>query len=136
MVIYDILEYGTAAPLNLTVDGGGTALPGDIVEMELTMRNPGRRGDVVDVEVELRNPDAEGVPDGMKVDVQGNVFCTGAGGIWVVAPSGEVLGVIEVPETPANLAWGGPDLKTLYITARTGLYRVQTQTGGASLVTE
>jgi len=85
---------------------------------------------------DLRNPDAEGVPDGMKVDIEGNVFSTGAGGIWVVAPSGEVLGLIEVPEVPANLAWGGSDLKMLYITARTGLYRIQTQTGGASLVTE
>ncbi len=83
---------------------------------------------------ELKKPGAEGVPDGMKVDVQGNVFCTGAGGIWVVAPSGQVLGVIEVPEVPSNLAWGNADLKTLYITARTGLYRVRVQTGGASLV--
>lgn len=83
---------------------------------------------------DLTNPEAQGVPDGMKVDVHGNVFCTGAGGIWVIAPSGDVLGVIAVPEVPANLAWGDDDLKTLYITARTGLYRVRTRTGGAPLV--
>jgi sugar lactone lactonase YvrE len=83
---------------------------------------------------ELERAGAAGVPDGMKVDIHGNVFCTGPGGIWVIAPSGEVLGTIEVPEVPANLAWGDEDLKTLYITARTGLYRIRLQTGGAPLV--
>ena len=79
---------------------------------------------------ELRDPGVDGAPDGMKVDVQGNVFCTGPGGIVVVSPEGEILGRIEVPEQPANLAWGDTDYKTLYITARTGLYRVRTLTGG------
>jgi gluconolactonase len=67
----------------------------------------------------------------MKVDVQGNIFCTGPGGIWVLSPEGETLGRIEVPEVPANLAWGDADGKTLYITARTGLYRLRVKTGGA-----
>jgi gluconolactonase len=80
---------------------------------------------------DLRDPGQDGVPDGMKVDVQGNVFCTGPGGIWVLSPEGETLGRIKVPEVPANLAWGDADGKTLYITARTGLYRVRIQTGGA-----
>ena len=85
---------------------------------------------------ELVKPGAEGRPDGMKVDVRGNVFCTGPGGVWVYAPGGEHLGVIETPQAPANLAWGDDDLKSLYITARTGLYRVRTKTGGAPLVGE
>ena len=80
--------------------------------------------------VDLSLPGAEGVPDGMKVDLLGNVFCTGPGGIAVVSPEGEILGRIEVPEQPANLAWGDDDYKTLYVTARTGLYRVRTLTGG------
>jgi sugar lactone lactonase YvrE len=80
---------------------------------------------------DLRDPGKEGVPDGMKVDVQGNVFCTGPGGIWVLSPEGKELGRIEVPEVPANLAWGDADGKTLYITARSGLYRVRIKTGGA-----
>jgi sugar lactone lactonase YvrE len=84
--------------------------------------------------VELKDPSKDGAPDGMKVDVQGNVFCTGPGGVWVLDPAGELLGVIEPPEVPANLAWGDDDLKTLYITARTGLYRIRVKTGGASLV--
>jgi gluconolactonase len=79
---------------------------------------------------DLADASAQGVPDGMKVDVKGNVFCTGPGGIWVVSPDGETLGRIAVPETPANLAWGDEDYKTLYITARTGLYRIRTATGG------
>jgi len=78
---------------------------------------------------ELKRP-KEGVPDGLKVDRYGNVFCTGPGGVWVFNSAGEKLGVIETPEVPANLAWGGDDFKTLYITARTGLYRVQVKTGG------
>ncbi len=71
-----------------------------------------------------------GVPDGMKIDVQGNIFCTGPGGVWVFDPGGEKLGVIEVPQVPANLAWGDDDLETLYITAQSGLYRIRVKTGG------
>jgi gluconolactonase len=73
---------------------------------------------------ELR-ADEPGVPDGMKVDVEGNIYCTGPGGTWVVAPTGEILGRIITPEIPANVAWGETDWQTLYITARTGLYRVR-----------
>jgi len=78
---------------------------------------------------ELKEAGKDGVPDGMKVDVEGNVFCTGPGGIWVFDPQGTLLGKIEPAEVPANLAWGD-DGKTLYITARTGLYRVRVETGG------
>jgi len=74
-----------------------------------------------------------GNPDGLKVDALGNVFCTGSGGVWVIDPSGELLGVIETPEVSSNVAWGDADFKTLYITARTGVYRVRTATGGAPL---
>jgi gluconolactonase len=56
--------------------------------------------------------DRRGVPDGMKVDVEGNLYCTGPGGIWVVAPSGEPLGVIVAPAT--NMAWGDDDWSTMY----------------------
>jgi gluconolactonase len=73
----------------------------------------------------------EGVPDGIKVDIQGNIYCTGPGGIWVLDEIGENLGRIRFPETPANLAWGDDDLKTMYVTARTGIYRVRTQISGA-----
>jgi sugar lactone lactonase YvrE len=76
--------------------------------------------------------DEPGVPDGLKVDVQGNVFCTGPGGVWVCRSKGEVLGRILPPELPANLAWG-EDGSVLFLTARTSVYRVQTTTRGALL---
>jgi gluconolactonase len=74
-----------------------------------------------------------GVPDGMKIDVEGNVYCTGAGGVWVVAPSGEILGRICPPEVPANVAWGDADWRTLYLTARTSVYRVRLMIPGVAV---
>jgi gluconolactonase len=70
-----------------------------------------------------------GVPDGLKVDVHGNVFCTGPGGVWVCRPNGDLLGRIVLPELPANLAWG-EDGSVLFLTARTSVYRLQTRTHG------
>jgi gluconolactonase len=71
-----------------------------------------------------------GVPDGLKVDLAGNVFCTGPGGIWVCRADGTLLGRIVLPELPANLAWG-EDGSVLFITARTSVYRLPTRTRGA-----
>ena len=71
-----------------------------------------------------------GSPDGMKVDTEGNVFCTGPGGIWVVNPAGHVLGRIIGDEQPANAGWGEADWSTLFVTARTGLYRIRLNTNG------
>ncbi|MBI3667626.1 MAG: SMP-30/gluconolactonase/LRE family protein [Acidobacteria bacterium] len=73
---------------------------------------------------------AEGVPDGMKLDSKGNLYGTGPGGIWVISPQGKHLGTIHLPEVPANLHWGDADGKTLYITARTGLYRLKLNVKG------
>jgi gluconolactonase len=72
----------------------------------------------------------DGLPDGMKVDTKGNLYCTGPGGIWIFSADGKHLGNINPPETPANLAWGDADGKTLYITARTGLYRIKLNIAG------
>ncbi|MCC5935911.1 MAG: SMP-30/gluconolactonase/LRE family protein [Lunatimonas sp.] len=71
-----------------------------------------------------------GSPDGIKVDVEGNVYATGPGGVLVISPQGKHLGTIRFPEVPANLAFGGADRKTLYVTARTGLYAVQVKIPG------
>ena len=71
----------------------------------------------------------EGVPDGLKVDTRGNLFCTGPGGIWISSPAGELLGRIPVPEVAANLNWGD-DARTMYITASTNLYRLRCRTTG------
>jgi gluconolactonase len=65
-----------------------------------------------------------GLPDGMKLDAHGNLYCAGPGGVWVFSPDGSHLGTIATPETPANCNWGD-DGKTLYITAETSLYRIR-----------
>jgi gluconolactonase len=75
----------------------------------------------------------DGVPDGMKVDSLGNIYASGPGGIWVFSPDGKHLGSIKPPETPANCGWGD-DGRTLYITARTGLYRIKLAVAGQRLV--
>ena len=75
----------------------------------------------------------DGVPDGMKVDAEGRVYCTGSGGVWVFAPSGEHLGIIRVPEIPANCAFGGPDFRTMLFTARTSVYSLRMTTPGNAL---
>ncbi|MCP5113130.1 MAG: SMP-30/gluconolactonase/LRE family protein, partial [bacterium] len=72
----------------------------------------------------------EGAPDGMKVDQQGNLYCTGPGGVWIFSPEATHLGTIKPPEIPANLHWGDADGKTLYMTARTGLYRIRLGVAG------
>jgi len=71
-----------------------------------------------------------GVPDGMKVDAAGRVFCTGPGGVWVFAEDGSRLGIIETPEVCANIAFGGPDLRTLLLTASTSVYTLRVKVPG------
>lgn len=74
-------------------------------------------------------PGAEAL-DGLKVDARGNVYCSGPGGVWVVAPNGRYLGTLRLPELPANFAWGDADRKALYFTARSGLYKVRMSVAG------
>jgi gluconolactonase len=78
---------------------------------------------------ELIHDDA-GAPDGMKVDVEGNVYCTGPGGVWVMDSQGNPLGRILIPEHCANLTFGGEDLRTLFFTARSSVYRMRVKLPG------
>jgi gluconolactonase len=71
-----------------------------------------------------------GLPDGMKVDVQGNVWDSGPGGIWIVSPAGKHLGTILTPERLSNLAWGDEDGKTLYTTGGTMVTRIKVKVAG------
>ena len=77
----------------------------------------------------IRSSLEEGVPDGMKCDQRGNVWVTAPGGVWVYAPSGDLLGKVRAPEKVANLAWGGPDFRTLFLTATHSVYRIETKVG-------
>ena len=76
------------------------------------------------------NVSIPGSPDGMKVDVEGRVYCTGAGGVWVFDPAGNHLGTIVTPEKPSNCAWGDDDWRSLYITASTSVYKIRVNTPG------
>jgi len=75
----------------------------------------------------------DGVPDGMKVDVEGNIYCTGSEGCWVFDASGKHLGIIKLPEIPANCAWGGPDNRTMLFTARTSVFSMRMKIPGTAI---
>jgi gluconolactonase len=74
--------------------------------------------------------DRIGVADGMKVDVEGNVYCTGPGGIWTFDASGTHLGTIATGAQTTNVAWGDADWSTLYFTTWHALGRIRTKIPG------
>lgn len=74
--------------------------------------------------------EGEGGPDGMKIDGAGNLYCTGPGGVHVFDDRANLLGVIRVPEVVANFNWGDDDLRSLFLTASTSLYRVRVRVPG------
>lgn len=74
--------------------------------------------------------DEPGVPDGMKIDMAGRVYCCGPGGIHVFTPDGTRLARIRFPEKACNFAFGDRDYRTLYVTACTSLYAIRLRTPG------
>ena len=70
-----------------------------------------------------------GAADGLKLDIDGNLFATGPGGVWIISPDGTHLGTIKTGEITANVAWGN-DGSTLYMTSSTSLYRIRLSTIG------
>jgi gluconolactonase len=78
---------------------------------------------------------SEGHPDGMKLDVEGNLYIAAGTdeGIWVYDRDGALLGFIAIPERPANCAWGDSDWRTLYVTAQTSVYRVRLKLRGQAM---
>ena len=72
--------------------------------------------------------------DGIKVDEQGNLYVSGPGGLWILSPEGKHLGTIVAPEHPHNLAWGGEDGRSLFLTAQTGLYRIRLNVRGVGTI--
>jgi gluconolactonase len=73
----------------------------------------------------------KGAPDGIKCDVAGRIWSSAGDGIHIFSPDGKLIGKVLIPETAANLTFGGDDGKTLFITAKTGLYAVQTNVTAA-----
>jgi gluconolactonase len=100
---------------------------------KVVMRYPvaadGRLG-AGEVLFDLTGAPGEEALDGVKVDQAGNLYVSGPGGAWIISPDGRHLGTIEAPELPANFAWGGGDGRTLYMTARGGLYRIRLNVPG------
>jgi gluconolactonase len=79
---------------------------------------------------DMNEGDRPGIPDGLKVDSQGRVYCTGPGGVWVFTHDGKRVGIIEFPEQAVNFAFGGPDLRTLFCCAHTSLYTLRVKVPG------
>ena len=87
-----------------------------------------RNGDASNERVVVSGVD--GPPDGMKVDEKGNLYVT-ANGVAIYTPQGKLLHTIEIGERPSNCAWGDPDYKALYVTARTSVYRIRLEIKGS-----
>jgi gluconolactonase len=80
--------------------------------------------------IDLNSDAALGITDGLRVDVNGNLWETGPGGVWIISPQGKHLGTISLPELGANVEFGDHDRKTLYIAARTSIYKIRTNIPG------
>jgi gluconolactonase len=81
---------------------------------------------------DMRGDPRPGCADGMKVDEEGRIWSTGPGGVWVLAPDGTLLGVLRIPEVTANCAFGGRGFSTLFVTATSSVYRVETTVRGVA----
>jgi len=79
---------------------------------------------------DMTSADGEDALDGMKIDQKGNLYVSGPGGLWIISPEGKHLGTVVGPEHPHNFAWGDDDGKTLYLCAKTGLYRIRLKVPG------
>jgi gluconolactonase len=80
--------------------------------------------------IDMNSDPLPGITDGLKVDTKGNIYESGPGGIWILSPEGKHLGTIRTPELVANVAFGDSDNKTLYIAARTSVYKIRVNTSG------
>lgn len=128
-----LLDKSFTAPNGLAFSPDGSILYiGDSIKEHIRRFDVQPDGSISggEIFVNMSEDDRSGPPDGMKVDEEGRLWSTGAGGVWVIAPDGEVLGVMPFPENPANLTFGGHKFSTLYLTAHTKVYRVETNVRG------
>ena len=80
--------------------------------------------------IDMSKETERGITDGLRVDTKGNLYETGPGGVWIISPEGKHLGTIRAPEQSTNVGFGDADKKTLYIAARTGIYKIRVLTPG------
>ena len=80
--------------------------------------------------IDMNSDPARGITDGLRVDVRGNLWETGPGGVWIITQDGNHIGTIPTPELSANVEFGDADRKTLYIAARTSIYKIRTNVPG------
>ena len=115
IVVFDVEEGGSLRNKRLFCQQ-----PGDPPDPSRLMAEFARTGTL-----------STGLPDGMRTDAIGNVYCGGPGGIWVIDPCGQLLGVIETPSFVGNMNWGDDDWRSLYICASKELYRLRMRVAGA-----
>jgi gluconolactonase len=104
--------------------------PGHKAVVRYAIDAAGRRLGEGEVLCDLTAEPGEDAIDGLKVDRAGNLYVCGPGGVWVLSPEGERLGLLRLPESPHNLAWGDADGRALYVTALTSVYRLRPVGGG------
>ncbi len=80
--------------------------------------------------IDLSKESGRGITDGLRVDTKGNLYETGPGGVWIISPEGKHIGTIRAPEQSTNIGFGDADKKTLYIAARTSIYKIRVLTPG------
>ena len=122
-----------AAPNGLAFSPDGRYLYANGGNRRFIRRYPLHAGGTVgpgEMLIDLSADKAPGITDGMKVDTRGNLWASGPGGVWVISPEGRPLGRIRIPELVGNLAFGDRDMRTLYIAARSSIYRIRTAVPG------
>jgi gluconolactonase len=130
-----LLAEDFPAPNGLvTSDDGARLWIDDSRNRHVRVFDVGADGSLSDGRVfcDVRHGEDRTIPDGMKLDSLGNLYVTAnhALGLFVFEPEGNLLGHISVGESPANLAWGGDDWRTLFVTAQTSVYRLRMKVPG------
>ncbi len=126
-----LLNRDLTAPNGLTFSPDGKRLyVNDTKLREIRVYDVGPNMELQDGRVFAKEEGRGGVPDGMRVDMKGNVYCTGPGGLWVWDAGGHRLGTIMLPESTANFNWGDKDYSTIYFSSKTSIYRLKTRAQG------
>ncbi len=126
-----LLNRDLPAPNGLTFSPDGQRLYVNDTKLgEIRVYDVGAGMELQNGRVFAKEEGRDGAPDGMRVDVEGNVYCTGPGGLWVWNAGGQRLGRVILPESTANFNWGDAGYSTIYFASKTSVYRLQTRAHG------